>query len=221
MEKNKHTRNSLYFDKYQFCVKLHMIEATALREWSHDGIDRIINQRKRYSLNINWGGSWKNSSAERITPEVQQRLHRICDIINSSRDQAKVMLTGNWIYVYTSDQTLLKTLMDASTSLSDTCTEVVLQGPPDCVILQKANHQYRSYFRNLRLDNNTSLNLRGFLQVQENIRLSPALMTFFENGWQMSQDYYFIDHDNMSTISMLSMIAPRLVRKTLPITQYK
>lgn len=221
MQKLKQARNSLYFDQYRFTVKLYVAEATALREWSHDYIDRMIEQRKSFGVHVNWGGSWKQRNSMSITPAVVQRLHHICDIINDSRDQAKIMLTGHWLYVYTNDTNFVQTLVDCSESENDTCTEIALYGPRDCVVLQKANHQYRSYFRNMRLDNKTSLSLRGFLQVQENIRLSPALLTFFENGWQRSQDYYFIDYDDPSIISMLSMIVPRLVRKTLPIKEHK
>lgn len=218
MQKRKEISNSLYFDRYQFCARLNLVEATALRGWTHDSIHDTLARRK--TIGINWGGSWRNQNREHITPEVEQKLYQICDIINNSREQVKVMLTSNFLYAYTNDQSLLQLLINFGNEC-DTLTEIELQGPKDSVVLRQANHRYRSYFRNLRIDNKTSTNLRGFLQVQENLRFSPALLTFFENGWQMSQDYYFIDHDDMSIISMLSMIAPRLIRKTLPIAQHK
>jgi hypothetical protein len=219
MQNRKETKNSLYFKQYQYCVRLVVSEATALRGWNHDQIDCSISRRK--SIGVNWGGSWRNKPGKTITPDVETKLHKVCDIVNSYSDQLKVMLTGNWFYAYTNNQTLINELTAISNDQTDTITEIELQGPKDSIILQQANHQYRSYFRNIRLANNVKENLDKFLQAQDSIRLSPALISFLDHNWVMCQDYYFIDHDDMSIISMLGILAPRVIRKTLPIVEHK
>jgi hypothetical protein len=57
--------------------------------------------------------------------------------------------------------------------------------------------------------------------AQEQIRLSPSLRYWCENDGQWLYTYYFLDHASASTVDMLQIIAPNIIRCTLPIVTDK
>jgi hypothetical protein len=64
--------------------------------------------------------------------------------------------------------------------------------------------------------------LINFLNNQQSsIRIGPALATWITSAFYRTQDYFFVDHDEMSWLTMLSLVHPGLIRKTQQIIQAK
>jgi hypothetical protein len=101
-------------------------------------------------------------------------------------------------------------------------TEAVINKPRDVVLLKNPKHTHRSYFRYKKITQQQKHNLVKFLENQQNfVRLSPSLLDWLDNRFFRSQDYFFIDHDGVNWLTMLSLVCPDIIRKTMQIEQAK
>lgn len=164
-------------------------------------------------------GSWAWAPLE-ISDKDVENLHLMCDWLLSDTRERKMVASGSWCYIYTNDDSLLDDLsmlpwLDRS---SMKITQVMLHGRPDCVVHKRPKHQLRSYLRGMKFDANKREIFARMLGQQEDIRLSPSLEQWVSSPkWIRTQDHYFIDHDGDGIITMLCLIEPRIIRRTLPI----
>jgi len=79
----------------------------------------------------------------------------------------------------------------------------------------------RSYLRGRKLDASTATSVRKWLLAQESVKVSPSLRYWCENKGTWLYTYYFLDHNSVSTADMLHLIAPGIIRCTLPIVTDK
>jgi hypothetical protein len=71
--------------------------------------------------------------------------------------------------------------------------------------------------------------LANFLHSrQDTLRVSPALASWangtligYTRNLSYSRSYYFVDHDHPNEGTMLSLVMPGIVRKTMPIETTK
>jgi hypothetical protein len=56
-----------------------------------------------------------------------------------------------------------------------------------------------------------------FLQGQADVRISPALTEWIATPFNRTQDYFFVDYNAESWLTMLALIRPGLIRKTVQI----
>jgi hypothetical protein len=61
----------------------------------------------------------------------------------------------------------------------------------------------------------------NFLANQPMVRLSPALTQWIDLKFTRTQDYFFIDYNTTAWLTMLSLVTPGLIRKTLQIIPAK
>ena len=59
--------------------------------------------------------------------------------------------------------------------------------------------------------------LKNWLSAQQDIRIGPALIHWFEQRWIWSRDYYWIEHDNRNFTLMLEMLHAGSIGPTLQI----
>ena len=93
--------------------------------------------------------------------------------------------------------------------------------PKNTIKLKNPKHQFRSYFKITKLTDVQKTHLTGFLLNQKTVRLSPALDEWIVGAFNRTQDYFFIDHNEMSWLTMLSLVRPGLIRKTQQIIPAK
>jgi hypothetical protein len=56
-----------------------------------------------------------------------------------------------------------------------------------------------------------------FLQGQDEVRISPALAEWVDTPFNRTQDYFFVDYNAETWLTMLSLVRPGLIRKTVQI----
>jgi hypothetical protein len=97
-----------------------------------------------------------------------------------------------------------------------TYTQAQIDRPKNTIRLRNPQHQHRGYFKRLKLtlDQKNHL-INFFINQEEHIRLSPALVTWVDQQFLRTQDYFFIDYDEESWLLMLGLIHPGLIRKTV------
>jgi hypothetical protein len=212
----------LYFDLYEYCLTFRMDEMSCVREMEHDRIDRMINHRNDWrQRSPNFGGSWASRRGQ-ITEEQRANCHAMLDFLQAKQNY-KITVSGDWGYIYTSDLGLIRTVEQLPYVHAARLKRSVLDRPRDTLRIQNSQHEFRSYFRAQRLDEPQRHNLVDFLIKQESIRLGPGLAQFVEQDqkhYYVSENF-FIDHDGMGIVTMLSLLLPRITRKTVKLIRDK
>lgn len=196
-----------------------LAEATALRGLKADLIDARLNQRIewREMARKRWRGATSGSWNE-ITEEIRQDLHTVCQTVLDSSVDCKLVVSTNFGWIYTNDVELIERLQTLRCLSGKAYTRAVVNRPKNTVLLKKSPHQHRAYLHGIKLTAIEKDNLANFFANQrEHIRTSPSLTTWFTGPHQRTQDYFFIDYTSEQWLTMLSLIRPGLIRKTLEI----
>jgi hypothetical protein len=171
---------------------------------------------------MNYGGSWRDGwEPVRITDEDVQALHSMCDFLLADTTPRKIMISDNHLYVYANDPAIYQNIVDTGLALFKELSEIQLTGSPNTVSLRRSDHVMRTYLRSRKLDAATAQSVKRWLSAQESLRLSPSLTYWCENDGRWLYTYYFLDHDSASIVDMLQIIAPGIVRCTMPIVTDK
>ena len=213
-------KDRLFYDQYQYSVSIPLKEANALRkELSHESIDRIIQRRRAYWATI----------PHRQYPVINQddidRLHRVCDFLLSDTDEYKLVFYYNhWLTIYTNSLALLDRVDTLDYIDIKNHSRVNVNRPRDTIILKNPKHTKRSYFREFAITNHEKDIITNFLTNQRDyIKISPGLRDWMKRGQLHNYvfDYFFIDYSDDQWLTMLSLVRPGLIRKTVKILQDK
>lgn len=227
-------RTKPWFGSYDYCARVYLPEAFMLRDLDHDYINRVAGYRDYNRL---------RRATEPVSSIPRFELHSMCDFLLGDQRPRKIVVTHDWLYLYFNDITLADDVkaLDFLDAGKIEISQYQQFGQAGAINLHDPKYAYRTYFRNINPSEEEYTRLRDYLLAQEDIALSPGLRMFFEyhdrylensqnnvqnnrfQAWRSHrvQDYYFIDHDNPGIVSMLRLLYPRLIRKTLPITAYK
>lgn len=215
-------RNQYWFGRYCYQLRLSVNEASTLRGMDHDRIDRIIRVRREWGrkLGPTNPGSWRHSWAPIvITDRDLETLHILCDFFNNESRDHKIMVSGNSLFVYSSDIKLIQDLCDLEILNNSVVSiaQIDLKGQKNAVNLQSSMYSKRLFFKNRSLSAEKSVTLGNFLSHQSDIRIGPSLKHWLKSYRGPVKDYFFLDYNNDSIVSMLSLVCPDIIRKTLPI----
>ena len=218
------SRHQLWHGRYDHCVRFDMPEASALRYLDHKRIDKAIRTRREWGQRMmsnpgSWALSWRRAQ---ILDHHVVDLHAMCDfLLEDSRDR-KIMISGDVVHLYTRDADLVQDVMALPYVKNASHRQIQAVGQPNTIPLKNPRHAWRSYFRQRQMTVEHKDNLVKFLTAQEHVRLSPSMKWFLTSSHQTRvYDYYFVDHDDSGFITMLSLIAPGIIRRTLPISADK
>ena len=204
-------------------------EASSLRDLSHKEIDQTIERRKewreialqRWQKSNNSFGNILGRRRKEITDETVENLHLLTDILLTTQSDFKLVVSVNQAHVYTNDLMLLDQLDHLNFLERKSYSQAQINRPKNTIQLKNPQHAFRSYFKITKLTAEQKTHLAGFLLNQPTARLSPALKGWIAGAFNRTQDYFFIDHNEMSWLTMLSLVRPGLIRKTMQIIQAK
>jgi hypothetical protein len=222
----KVNKDRLYYDQFRYCLGFSLNEVTALRSLDHDEIDSAIERRKawRQSSQRRWANNRPKfmpvmrASFPEITDEIVQNLHSLADLLTATTAEFKLVITVNRAWIYSNNLKFLNQLNTLECLANKHYSQAQVTRPKNTIQLKKSKFAYRSYFRFVKLTPQQVNNLAGFFENHhEHIRISPALLQWTAMPGTRFQDYFFIDHDSPSWLTMISLVHPGLVRKTLDI----
>ena len=216
------SKDRLYFDQYEYCLNFKLEELSALRELDHAHIDRELTHRSAWrQRNPNFGGSWRGRHND-ITDQHRQDCHLLCDYLLSQQNY-KLVIYGDWGYVYSSDLSMLRNMEQLSYLKPANMKHAVTDIPRGSILIKSSQHEYRSYFRAGRVTAQQRESLRNFLANQQDIRTGPGLQRLLNNTQthHYINDNMFIDHNGQGIVTMLGLILPRSIRKTLTLVRDK
>lgn len=223
-------KDRLYFDKFNYSMGFHLDEASCLRCLDHAYIDDMITRRmewrevaqKRWRTAGNKTATIMSRAYKQITAETVENLHAVADIILTTPNPVKLVVSVNQAYVYTNDLNLIEQLDSMPILQHKTFCQAQVVRPKNTIALKQPQHQFRSYFKLLHLNAQQKDQLEAFLMNhQQDVRISPAFVQWLAFPYTRLQDYFFVDHNTESWLTMLNLVVPGCVRKTMHIIPAK
>jgi hypothetical protein len=210
--------------------------------WQQDeiGCVRSLDQKKMQShirVRMEYEHS-RNSHYQRYGEKFESKFTtRCCDNLEGMRallatetPPKKMVFFNNYLTVYTNNLGLHGRLMSCDWIESVDLKRAELNLPPDTILLKNPQYQYRTYFRGRSLGKTQKARLAAWVTTQgDDIAASKSLREFLDietraprvYWWRSdaTESYYYIEHNSLQYETMLSMVCPGMVRKTLPIVK--
>lgn len=215
-------KNSLFFGKYRYSARFDLEELGIIRKLDVDIIDELAAERNAWRqqhqrlYSIGRGKTWQ------ITPEVTDKLKRMCNLLAQHKEHIKFVVSYDRGYVYTNDLELVKLIYCTDFVGDFQAQEAVQVCPAGTIALKDPKWTHRTYFKSKTVSDIQRDTLVNYLNSRENVRLSPGLAEWTKTKaahyWKTwVQDYYFIDHNNDGEVLFLNMVVPRITGRTLNI----
>ena len=216
-------RSSLYYDQYKWCITINISEAPCLRHLGSAQFESAIRNAKIWAEKDVWTDrSWS------VTKENALRETR--DVLVTETQPFKTVVSFNTVSIYTNRRRLADRLIDLGNDgiHMRLVREAVISKPAGVIQLQESRYAYRTYFRERKYTRDQRDMLKNFLESRrDTLRVSPALNDWINGNvgyilnLNYSRSHYFVDHDHPNEGTMLSLVMPGIVRKTMPIETTK
>lgn len=218
-------RSSLYYNQYEWCVTFNIDEANCLRNLEQKRFEHALRSAKKWRQEI---VSYAQLPSERWTDEKEQALRRARDCLLAETHPFKTVASYNTLCAYTNHPDLADHLEADGFELR-LVRQAQLTKPANVVQLRESQYAYRTYFRERRINLEQRNMLANFLNSRrDTLRVSPALDNWvngkllgYIRNHSYSRTHYFVDHDHPNEGTMLSLVMPGMVRKTMPIQTTK
>ena len=219
----KAQRSSLFYDQYRWCITINVSEAHCLRCLETVRFEAAIRQAKYWAENDRWTDrTWT------MTKETALRETR--DVLLAETTPFKTVVSFNTVSIYTNHRKLADRLIDLGNDgvHMRLVREAMISKPAGVIQLQESKYAYRTYFKERKYTRDQRDMLKNFLDSrQDTLRVSPALSDWINGNvgyilnLNYSRSHYFVDHDHPNEGTMLSLVMPGIVRKTMPIETTK
>jgi hypothetical protein len=216
-------RSSLFYDQYRWCITINISEASCLRYLGSAQFESAIRNAKYWAENDRWTDrTWT------MTKETALRETR--DVLLAETQPFKTVVSFNTVSIYTNRRKLADRLIDLGNDGVHLrlVREAVISKPAGVIQLQESKYAYRTYFRERKYTRDQRDMLKNFLDSRrDTLRVSPALNDWINGNvgyilnLNYSRSHYFVDHDHPNEGTMLSLVMPGIVRKTMPIETTK
>jgi hypothetical protein len=182
-------------------------------------IDELLSRRETWRERVRqrWPHNNFVRAHEPITDTTRETLYAFADFLKLSTDPYKMVISVNQCWIYSNSVNLLERINRLPFVRNSKFTESVIVRPKNTIALKNPRHSCRSYFRTVKLTVQERQQIMTFLQGQHNVRVSPALKEWMTTSFNRTQDYFFVDYDSESWLTMLGLVRPGLIRKTVQI----
>jgi hypothetical protein len=184
-----------------------------------EDIDALLTRREAWRDRVRQ--RWPQNNFVRphspITDGTRETLHAFADFLKLATVPYKMVISVNQCWIYSNDVIFLERIERLPFVNSAKFTESQIVRPRNTVAVKQPRHRYRSYFRNTKLNSDEKDRILTFLQGQADVRISPALTDWIATPFNRTQDYFFVDYNAESWLTMLSLVRPGLIRKTVQI----
>ena len=227
----KDDRSSLYYNQYEYCVTLNISDASCLRDLNTVRFEASIRNAK-YWAEMDRGGAYQNRGRdvwEGTAKELALRETR--DILLEQAGTYKAVISFNVLSLYTNNRRLADRFdrLDNPGVRVHLVRQAVITKPAGVVQLRESKHSYRTYLRERKYTKDQRDLLLNFFESREDtLRPCGALMAWLRHNHKYyilnpaySRSYYFVDHDHPNEGTMLGLVMPGIVRKTMPIETTK
>lgn len=206
------SRDRHFYDQYEYGICVSITEAGCLRAKSHKELDQLISYRNR--ARSQWAGV-----KEQIGKQIRDDLFAVFDELDLVRDKIKLVISYNIMYIYSNDMSALEHLSNLEQVKFCNAVQSVVDKPRDVVLITNPKFKYRSYFRDKILEPTDCERLINFIESRQGVygvtrTLKASLRRYSAHYLQR---HLFVEHNDPKDITMLSLVVPGLIRKTLPV----
>ena len=236
----------LFYDRHQYSLRFQLLEFRCIRPWhDYEGnrVEELLEEIEQYRrqhhflsrhtgiYNSYWSKPKSPATFEQEDQAYQQQIERdlypVVRLLWPRRSDVKVVATTNCGYVYSNHLDILKLVADMPAVHYPVIQQVVIDRPLNTIGLRNKQHNYRTYFRDLRVTNEQRDQIQQYLGQQEGIRMCPSLKSWKKTdqtySWvknvAWSRSTFFFDHNGSNDALMLEIIVPGIIRKTLEIVE--
>lgn len=223
-------KDRLFYNRFEYCMCFYLEEASCLRMKDHAEIDDIISRRRQWQeiaqqrwINGRQGqGMILRRRWRAITEKTVADLHAVAEVLLNTTQDHKLVVTVDHGYLYTNDLALIDAMSKLPELTYKSYSRARITRPKNTIQLKNPQHAFRSYFKQTKMTVQQKDHLMDFLYSQRNhVRVSAALQRWIDLPFNRTQDYFFVDHDTESWLTMLALVCPGLIRKTMQIQQAK
>jgi hypothetical protein len=223
-------KDRLFYDRFEYGLRFHLDEVNCLRTLDHAYIDKMIERRIAWrqidqtltkSKSASLIATVVSNRSKIITDATVENLHTFAEVLLTTPAAFKLVVSAFTGYVYTNDLTLIDQVAKLSGIANPEYTRAVVGRPKNTIQLKDPKYQWRSYFKLSKLTAEQKQYLTNFLTNQHDVRTSPALTNWINFRYTRTQDYFFVDYNEPTWLTMLSLVQPGLIRKTLQIVPAK
>lgn len=217
-------RSSLYYNQYEWCITINISEASCLRYLETVRFETAVRNAKYWAENDKWTDRvWS------MTKETALRETR--DLLLSETAPFKTVVSFMTVSVYTNHRDLADRLVTLGNDgvRVRLVRQAVISRPANVVKLRESKYAYRTYFGERKYTREQKDMLLNFLNSRKDT-LHPcgSLMSWLTSQFpgyvrnsSYSRSHYFVDHDHPNEGTMISLVMPGIVRKTMPIETTK
>jgi hypothetical protein len=210
----------LFYDHWQYCIRFRLEEVNCLRySLEAEKIDELLTRREMWRERVRQ--RWPQNNFVRphspITDGTREILYAFADFLKLTTEPYKMVISVNQCWIYSNSSNLLERIGRLPFVRNSKFTEAVIVRPRNTVAVKHPHHSYRSYFKATKLTEQERERIVVFLQDQHDVRISPALTTWIATPFNRTQDYFFVDYNSESWLTMLGLIRPGLIRRTVQI----
>ena len=217
-------RSSLYYAQYEWCITINISEANCLRRLETLKFEAAVRNAKYWAENDKW-----TDRAWSITKETALRETR--NVLLSETAPFKTVVSFNTVCIYTNNRRMADRLVDLGNDAVRLrlVRQAVLTKPANVVQLRESKYAYRTYFKERKYSREQRTMLANFLNSRKDtLHPCDSLMAWLTDnfpGYMLNHNYsrahYFVDHDHPNEGTMISLVMPGIVRKTMPIETTK
>ena len=229
--------SQLFYKQYRYSVHLRTSGIVLVRAKNHDIIDFTYEKNN----SIYKDGDY-NILRRFSVIEDPKTLHLLMDVVLKYKDHIRIF-TVNWdnIRIYFNDTKIIDDIKCIPKLEIIEIAERVVDRPHNAVVLKQSHFKYRSYFSRPKkyipeIENNIRQSLVA--QPPKSFRPSPLLDKWIKNNplnelfkiqrsgsfgrvfyprLTMIESQMFLDYNDESIITLLNLIKPGIIRKTLDI----
>lgn len=218
--------DKLFFDQYKYCIKGELPWIEVCKSLNNTRIKSLLDMwdsHRYYRKKVNFGGSWKNKEDYYLPELLEPNLYIANQWFVNNQQNVKLQFFRDKVFIYTSNQDHLNELVDLNIYNELSITEISLDRPRDTVKARYPGFTVRVYFRPMHITHNQRESLINFITTNESeIRTNVGLERFINldpkrYNYYTLRDYFFVDLRDERLLSVLELMCPGLVRKTVDI----
>jgi len=218
-------RSSLYYAQYEWCITINISEANCLRYLDSKNFEQALRNAKHWSEQNRFGENFRAWG-----PTKETALRETRDVLLAETEPFRTMVSFGTVSIYTNRLGLAKRLINLGNDgiILRLVRQAVISRPANVVQLRESQYAYRTYLRERKYGLEQRTMLANFLNSRTGtLRPCDALIAWLKGGsgfrynLNYSRAHYFVDHDHPNEGTMLSLVMPGIVRKTMPIQTTK
>jgi len=219
------TGDQLYYGLYQYSASFQLQECWIFRYTTdHDEISRRLTKQQewRERLRQRWPADALNRYNSTITNEQRAAIHAMADFVLTISSPYKIVVENRNMRIYTNDVQVLNMIDQLDYVHYKRYNQVIVNRPRNTVQLKNPRHRYRSYFRETKITPEDREAVKQFLTSQPGIRIGSGFQLWLDESRstyasKYTRDYFFVDYDHPGWPTMLALVRPGLIRKTVDI----